>query len=114
LAQGYTNISIYELQDTSPGSPVPQILIMPIGGYPPDGHFGAVPNDQPSVSVIVYDDDLADAETLAEGIRQIFLAEPGLSGCLRIRTTSSHVSYLGRDESRTRFKLSFVLEAYLV
>ena len=111
---GYSNISIYELQDTGPGTPASQIVIIPSGGYQPDGHFGSSPHDRPRLTIMVFDDDLEDAEATAEELRQLFVDNLNLSGCLRARTITSHISYLGRDETTSRFKFSFDVETYLI
>ena len=113
IGNGYSNVSIYELQDTGPGTPASQIVIIPTGGYRPDGHFGGAPRDRPRLTIIVLDDDLEDAEATAEALRQLFIDNLNLSGCLRARTINSHISYLGRDETTSRFKFSFDVETYI-
>ncbi len=113
ISNGYSNVSIYELQDTEPGTPASQIVIIPTGGYQPDGHFGGTPRDRPRLTIIVLDDDLEDAEATAEALRQLFIDNLNLSGCLRARTINSHISYLGRDETTSRFKFSFDVETYI-
>ena len=113
IGNGYSNVSIYELQDTGPGTPASQIVIIPSGGYQPDGHFGSSPRDRPRLTIIVLDDDLEDAEATAEALRQLFIDNLNLSGCLRARTINSHISYLGRDETTSRFKFSFDVETYI-
>lgn len=114
IGNGYSNVSIYELQDTGPGTPASQIVIIPTGGYQPDGHFGGTPRDRPRLTIMVFDDDLEDAEATAEALRQLFIDNLNLSGCLRARTINSHISYLGRDETTSRFKFSFDVETYLI
>ena len=113
IGNGYSNVSIYELQDTGPGTPASQIVIIPTGGYQPDGHFGGTPRDRPRLTIMVFDDDLEDAEATAEELRQLFVDNLNLSGCLRARTINSHISYLGRDETTSRFKFSFDVETYI-
>jgi hypothetical protein len=113
IGNGYSNVSIYELQDTGPGTPASQIVIIPTGGYQPDGHFGGTPRDRPRLTIMVFDDDLEDAEATAEALRQLFIDNLNLSGCLRARTINSHISYLGRDETTSRFKFSFDVETYI-
>lgn len=113
IGNGYSNVSIYELQDTGPGAPASQIVIIPTGGYQPDGHFGGTPRDRPRLTIMVFDDDLEDAEATAEALRQLFIDNLNLSGCLRARTINSHISYLGRDETTSRFKFSFDVETYI-
>ena len=113
IGNGYSNVSIYELQDTGPGTPASQIVIIPTGGYQPDGHFGSSPHDRPRLTIMVFDDDLEDAEATAEALRQLFIDNLNLSGCLRARTINSHISYLGRDETTSRFKFSFDVETYI-
>ena len=112
-AQGYSNVVIYELQDTSPGYPPNQIVLIPRGPSPPDGFFGGDTHDKPIVSVVVYDDDLSDAETTCENIRVLFKDKIDLPGSIRVRNISSHVQYLGRDESKSRYKFQIELDCYV-